>query len=354
MTLQTENQKKFQILALSGGGFRGLYTAQVLADLEERSGTPIAKHFDLIAGTSIGGIIAIAAALEIPMKEVVNLFVEHGQTIFKKRPFYSHWFSITKSPYDSNNLKSLLEKSNLFGEFKIADLKHPVIIPTINYTKGAPQVFKTPHHKDFERDHVHSLVDVALATSAAPAYFQRHCFNDWQFVDGGLCANNPALLAVHEADYFFNEELSQISLLSIGTLSAKRTVNTAGNRDGGAIDWAESNFSLFNLKGFGLNLTDFPKNIIDLTLSNQQLMMEQMAIHRLKKHGGLHIKIDENLTANSATHIGLDQVTKEACETLRGNARLSTQSAIKIAGFESFFEHIATAPKWFHGPYKNA
>jgi len=75
----------FRILTLSGGGYRGLYAAKVLADLEEQTNQPIGRYFDLIAGTSIGGIVALAVAHEIPMKDVVDMFVEHGQNIFKKQ-----------------------------------------------------------------------------------------------------------------------------------------------------------------------------------------------------------------------------------------------------------------------------
>ncbi|WP_457825796.1 patatin-like phospholipase family protein, partial [Staphylococcus aureus] len=72
------------------------------------------------------------------------------------------------------------------------------MIPAINYSSGLPQIFKTAHHKDFKRDHTFRLVDIALATSAAPGYFPRHCFNNNQYVDGGLYANAPGMLAVHE------------------------------------------------------------------------------------------------------------------------------------------------------------
>lgn len=341
--MQNQDGRPFQILALAGGGFRGLYTAKVLADLEQYTGNHIAKHFDLLAGTSVGGIIALAAACEIPMDRVVNLFEKEGKKIFKKRPFFSRWWGVTKSPYDSSGLRELIQDDELFGDLKLSDAKHPVLVPAINYTKGGPQVFKTPHHHTFQRDHIISLVDVALATSAAPAYFQRHCFNDWQFADGGLCANNPALLALHEADYFFDVHLKDIRLLSIGTLSAQRTVNPKTSRDGGAIDWAESN----------VKLGDFPKNIIDLTLSSQQQLMEQMAIHRLIKHQGVFLKIDEKLTGNSVQHIGLDQVDAAAIEILRGNASLSTQVAISKPEFIELFRHLAEQPKWFHGPHTN-
>lgn len=61
----TTSGKRFQVLALSGGGYRGLYTAKILADIESELGGPVGRHFDLIAGTSIGGILALAVALEI-------------------------------------------------------------------------------------------------------------------------------------------------------------------------------------------------------------------------------------------------------------------------------------------------
>ncbi len=343
MAKSDETDQPFQILALSGGGFRGLYTAQVLADLEQESGHSIAKHFDLLAGTSVGGILALAVACEIPMDRVVTLFSEHGNKIFKKRSFFSHWLSIRKSPYTSDGLKELLQQDDLFGNKKLSDAKHPVIVPAINYTRGFPVVFKTPHHPDLKRDHEFLLTDIALATSAAPAYFPRHYFDSQQYVDGGLCANNPALLALHEADFYFDIPLDRIRLLSIGTLSAKRTVNPKTSRNGGAIDWAESYIKLAN----------FPKNVIDLTLSSQQQMMQQIAEHRLQKHGGRFFKIDETLTSKSAEHVGLDQVTPWAIETLIGNARYSSKAAIGQKGINDLLKFNAPASKWFNGPNKN-
>lgn len=341
--MSLELQRKFQILALSGGGYRGLYTAQVLADLEEEFGGPIGQRFDLITGTSVGGIIAIAIALEIPMKKVVELFVEHGQEIFKKRPWYSRWFGYKRSNYTNDGLKQLLNSPELFGEKILADLKHPTIIPSINYTEGKPVVFKTPHHVDFRRDWRLKLVDVALATSAAPMYFPRYMIDNQQYVDGGLCANNPNLLGLHEADYFFNIDINNIALLSIGTLSSKRTVNASNNKDGGLIDWAESKYKL----------GDSARNIIDLTLANQQMLMQQIADHRLKRHNGVSFKIDENLVAKSTEYVGLDLVSKWSQETLIGNAHASSKIAISKTELIQIMEHISASPKWHHGPYKN-
>ena len=78
---------RFNILSLPGGGYRGLYTARIMADFEEQFGKPIGQSFDLIAGTSIGGILALAAAYEVPMNTVVNLFQDHGKKICKSNDF---------------------------------------------------------------------------------------------------------------------------------------------------------------------------------------------------------------------------------------------------------------------------
>src|SRR5690625_3930592 len=96
----------FRILSLSGGGYRGLFTARILADLEERIRAPIATRFDLIAGTSIGGILALALALEVPAKQMVALFEERGDEIFKKRWSF---LSYLRSPYTQASLAALLQ-----------------------------------------------------------------------------------------------------------------------------------------------------------------------------------------------------------------------------------------------------
>jgi patatin-like phospholipase/acyl hydrolase len=190
----SEPLDRFQILALSGGGFRGLYTAKVLADIEESIGAPVATRFDLLAGTSIGGILALALALEIPAAKMVRMFEKQGGQIFKRR------FSLggyLRAPYTQASLGELLRSDDLFGLRTLGSCKHPVIVPAINYTTGRPVVFKTPHHHNFLRDHKHLVADVALATSAAPGYFPRHVFGNSQYIDGGLFANAPGLLGVH-------------------------------------------------------------------------------------------------------------------------------------------------------------
>ncbi len=166
--MDAERAKPFQILALSGGGYRGLYTAKIIADIESEIDAPIGTRFDLITGTSIGGILALALALEIPAQRIVDLFVKHGEEIFKKRWSLLRYI---RAPYSPEPLRRLLVSKDLFGEMCLGACKHPVIVPSVNYSTGAPVLFKTSHHADFKRDHRFRVVDVALATSAAPAIF---------------------------------------------------------------------------------------------------------------------------------------------------------------------------------------
>ena len=163
-----EKMGKFHILALSGGGYKGLYTAKMLANLENKVFfCPVAQKFDLIAGTSIGGILAIALALEIPAAEMVEFFIKNAKQIFS--PQKASIKGLCKSKYSHTRLKCVLEE--MFGEKTVGDLKHRVVIPTINFSKGEPQVIKTRHYEKFYSDQYQKLVNVALMTSAAPIFF---------------------------------------------------------------------------------------------------------------------------------------------------------------------------------------
>lgn len=327
-----ESARRFQVLALSGGGYRGLYTAQILADLEAEIGEPIGRHFDLIAGTSVGGILALAIAMEIPAKKIVDMFVEHGGEIFKKR---WTWFGLWQAPYSAHPLATLLDDEGLFGDRLLGHCKHPVIVPAINYSTGKPVIFKTPHHENFRRDHTFRLVDVALATSAAPAYFPRHCFGDSQYVDGGLFANAPGLLANHEALSFLGQSQDGIWMLSVGTMSAKFTVDPRGNRRGGALDWG------------GLNPLEMPRRLFGMSISVQESLIDFILRHRLLAR---YQHLDDELTERRAGAVALDKATPAAREVLRGAAKERSKFAIGDPIIRDFLAHAPATPIFFHGP----
>lgn len=324
-------QDRFQILALSGGGFRGLYTAKILADIEEEIGAPVATRFDLIAGTSIGGILALALAMEIPAKKIVDLFTNHGEQIFMKRlSLLGMWRSL----YSSAPLGSLLAQEGMFGENVLGACLHPVIIPTINYSSGKPVIFKSPHHPDFKRDHLFRLTDVALATSAAPTYFPRHTFNNNQYVDGGLFANAPGLLAIHEAQQFFLREIEEIHLLSVGTMSSKFTVDARRNRLGGTFDWG------------GFNPVNMPKRLFGLSISVQESLSDFMIQHRL---GDRYLHLDDDLTDERSKAVALDKANAPARETLLGAAAERSKACIGNGFFKQLMLHRSEEAVFHYG-----
>lgn len=323
----------FHILALSGGGFRGLYTARILADLEQHVGEPLARRFDLLAGTSIGGILALALAMEIPAAKMVHLFESHGEEIFRRR---FALFGILRASYSQDKLRELLEADDLFGQQRLEAARHRVLVPSINYSSGRPVVFKTPHHVDFFRDQQHRLVDIALATSAAPGYFPRHVFDNNQYVDGGLFANAPGLLAVHEALCFLGQSREALRLVAIGTMSSKFTVDPSGNREGGTFDWG------------GWNPTVMPKRLFGLAISAQESLTDFQLRHRL--HPGHYFHIDEDLTDERARAVALDKADAAAREVLLGAAAESSKTWLGKPEFRAVLQHRAHRPTFSFTP----
>jgi len=323
-------KEAFQILALSGGGYKGLFTAQIIAQIEERTGDPFGSHFDLICGTSVGGIIALALATrEISAQEVVTSLKEAGPKIFTpikkpsfefgkpktmgksiadKKIFEQSGFTFSRgieaAKHENKNLKDIIQK--LFGNRKIEDLKTRVLIPTANWTKGAPQFFKTPHNPKLTVDKKCSLVDVAMATSAAPIYLPNYKFECQVYVDGGIVGNAPGIFGIHEAENFINEAKDKEHyLLSIGALSSKITANQSETLDKGLIQW---NSQLF-----------------DFMMACQ----EQTADFMLKqKMGERYHMVDETTSAEQDKVIALDKAHEASTDTLLGLAKIVFQKEI--------------------------
>ncbi|MEC9358658.1 MAG: CBASS cGAMP-activated phospholipase [Pseudomonadota bacterium] len=322
---------RFQILALSGGGFRGLFTAKILADIEQHIGSPVATRVDLLAGTSIGGILALALAMEIPASDMVRLFERHGAEIFSRRRLTL--LGTLKSTYTAERLRDLLQQDELFGGRLLSACKHRVIVPSINYSTGKPVIFKTSHHPNFVGDHRLRLVDIALATSAAPMYFPRHVFENSQYVDGGLYANAPGLLALHEAEKFLGQRADNVWAVSIGTMSSRFTVNPSRNRSGGTWDWG------------GWSPANAPKRLFGLAISIQESTTQFMLSHRLDQR---YIHVDETLTDEKAKAVALDKTDAAAREALLGSASEASKTCLGNPDFRRYLQHAAPVPQFFH------
>jgi len=325
------NIPTYHVLALSGGGYRGLYTATVLAELEAVLGRPIASHFDLICGTSAGGMLALGLAAEIPSQELKALFEEEGNRIFGSRGLWrkllGFWWT---AKHDSSGLRDVLTER--FNDSTIGDLKHRVLVPSVNYSTGRGQFFKTPHHPSFEVDHRMNIVDVAMATAAAPVYFPLQRNNRGVFVDGGLVGNAPGLFGFHEVKTFLapNQEV-KIRILAIGTMTIGVTI-----RGGASLD-----------RGFGR----WRGGLFDLVISAQDSSVDYMLRHLLKDD---YYLIDDEATPDQSKDIkSLDRVCIDATNTLKDRGIYAAQRALGAPLFQPFREHQAQTPTFYHGPNKN-
>lgn len=330
----------FQILCLSGGGYLGLYSVALLAELERQSGARIASRFDLLAGTSIGGIIALALAAEKPAAEVQSAFEQNGKAIFGSGPprrsacglFIDLLRNALKSKYSADALRSTIAEI-VGADLRIGELRHAVLIPAVNLSKGSPQIFKTPHHETFRLDLNLRVVDVALATSAAPTYFPLATIGDALYTDGGLYANSPDLLALHEATHFFKQSESDVRLLSIGTTTA------------------QFSFAHFAYKSFGIVQWFKAARLLNVIIASQQRSVDFMMRHRL---GASYLRLDETQSKEQEQILGLDVATLDAQRTIRALASGTAQRAINEPLLRTMLSHNASPPKFFHAVTANA
>ena len=206
----------FHILALDGGGTRGIYSAQVLASIEQVNGVPIREQFDLIAGTSTGSIVAGAIAAGIPMTKIVELFRTESQRIFRRTWF--SWLHL-RSKYPRQPLGQII--GAYLPDMTLGEISTPLMITSSDISTGGVHVFKSRYLKDlgepYVRDANVSLRDAILASCSAPTYFDPVPVGDFLLADGGLWANNPSIIALTEAVSKFRRSVDQVHILSIGT-----------------------------------------------------------------------------------------------------------------------------------------
>ena len=210
---------RFQILSLDGGGIKGLFSAAILAAIEEDLNVNVTDHFDLIAGTSTGGIIAIGLGLGMKPREIVEFYLREGPKIFsgwRWTKWLQHWV-FRKFPAES--LAEALR--SCFKDKRFGDSRKRLVIPSFNLGDDDVYIFRTPHHEGLNRDFKVPAWKVALATSSAPTFFP--CTREVdkvRLIDGGVWANNPTMVAVVEAYGTLNVPLANQWVLSIGTSDA--------------------------------------------------------------------------------------------------------------------------------------
>lgn len=263
--------KPYRVLALDGGGMRGLYTAELLDTLARRFDKrfigdvhpDIGAAFDLICGTSTGSILACALASGVPMARVKALYTKNGAEIFPRpmprvdakgtfldfgvsplvKWFWTHRKRAAGNPKRLHDLLLDTLGSETLGEVFIRR-RIALCVPAIDALRHHPVVLKTGHNPGKHRDDNYRLVDICLASSSAPIYMPIHCMKDPNdteslryFIDGGLWANSPVLIALVEALQVTQGKRS-IEIISAGTCSTPTgNPDTVLEPDWGILNW---------------------------------------------------------------------------------------------------------------------
>jgi patatin-like phospholipase/acyl hydrolase len=240
------------VLSVDGGGIRGVIPAMVLADLEERTGKHTAELFDLIAGTSTGGIIALALTVPGPegrprwtANDLVDLYLTEGPRIFHHSigKMLESGLGLLDEKYDAKPLEQALK--TYLGDAMISEAVTDVLVTSYDLEHRKPFFFKTDKAKAApQRDW--AMHEAARATAAAPTYFEPEKLTgeDQTFAlcDGGVFAANPAMCAYAEARR--RHPRAQITLVSLGTGQLTKPLHYEDVKGWGLIEWARPLFDV--------------------------------------------------------------------------------------------------------------
>jgi patatin-like phospholipase/acyl hydrolase len=305
-------KSRFQILSLDGGGLKGIFIASFLASIEKQLKVSIIDHFDLIAGTSTGGIIALGLGIGLKPKEILSLYLNNGLKIFPAQNSITRLFLFIKQiffrKYSSAQLSKILKEC--FAENLLGHSKKRLLIPAFDSIRGRVYIYKTAHHKNLYFDYKEEMWNVALATSAAPTYFPSYVTSGFtRLIDGGIWANNPSMIALTEAIGYLNQNIEDIYILSIGT-THKQISTSSIHKYGGFIFWS--------------------KRAVELLMCGQDLSTTNQLYHILGEKRFLRV----NPTVNK--RFSMDKLSKELISIGETEAR----DHIKVVK-ERFLNHLA-------------
>lgn len=242
----------FKILSIDGGGIRGIIPAMILTEIEDRTGKRIAELFDLIAGTSTGGILALGLTKPgsdnspaYTAGELVKLYDDEGTNIFSR----SVWHRIralgnaVEEKYPSHPIENILDE--YFGDAVLSQAITDVLVTSYEIEQRRPFFFKSHKAKQNPEEDDFLMKQAARATSAAPTYFEPEKIKisgpleRLALIDGGVYANNPAACALVEATGKFNKPPEEVYMLSLGTGELTRPIRYEDAKGWGLINWAQ-------------------------------------------------------------------------------------------------------------------
>ena len=251
------SDQEFRILSIDGGGIRGIYPAAFLAGLEERylEGASVARYFDLIAGTSTGGIIAVGLAAGLKAADLCDLYIARGCEIFPPtrsgilgaaQRLVRNTSRYVKYRYDRQALMRVL--CDTLGDRKLGEARTRLCIPSFEGRHGEVYIFKTPHHPDFRKDASEQMTKVAAATAAAPTFFRPLEDGGYTFVDGGVWANNPIMIALVDVLSCFSVSRRRVRIPSLGCGDDPYVVGRWQTWLGGMLAWWDIIYAAMRLQ----------------------------------------------------------------------------------------------------------
>jgi len=232
-----------KILSIDGGGIRGIIPATILSEIQKRVGKNLCEVFDLIGGTSTGGIIAVGIGTACNSGQpyapdrLTDMYVQNGPAIFKKS-----WFTpeqaLVHPKYAPDSLEAVLAK--FFGNTEFKTALTPLLISSYDLQAQVPFFFKS-HRIARDPKYNWPVASIARATSAAPTYFPPlHLVRgdeDYALVDGGICVNNPAMAAYAEARCLY-PDATNFTIVSVGTGDRQDAITYAQAKEWGLLGWA--------------------------------------------------------------------------------------------------------------------
>jgi uncharacterized protein len=223
-----------RVLSIDGGGVKGVFPASFLATIEDSVGHSVANYFDLIVGTSTGGIIALGLGLGLQARDLLSFYENWGPQIFGGPRGWRVLRSLFRAKYSADPLRRAAE--SVFGDHLLGESRNRLVIPSFNVETGEVHIWKTAHERRLERDYKCRAVEVALSAAAAPIYFPTYrSSSGTPLVDGGMWANNPLMVAMVEAVGVLGWPRDSLRVLSLGCTTAPLELKWARS---GMLPWA--------------------------------------------------------------------------------------------------------------------
>lgn len=295
---------RYQILALSGGGYRGLFTAELLVRLESEGG-PLKERFDLITGTSIGSILAGALSVGVPASDCLQGMLDHGESIFPTKGRIGRFARSAKqhfigAPYKTEPLaRAIDEILKEKASAKLSAIDQALAIPCVSYTRAALKVLRSKGLAGRDASDV-KMSEAMLASAAAPTYFPSRKLVNEIVVDGGLVANAPEMIGVSDAVNLQGVQLSDICVLSIGTASASLARPAEDAKASSSADWMMA------------------RQLFQVAMGAQEHMAKSQCQMLLDNR---YLRLDANPSPDQAEVLKLDRADKTATGTLSDLAR---------------------------------